>query len=692
MVETGVETGWDRDTSPFHLGEQELQKRLGVNEQMERLAKHMMRPYMPEQHSTFFSQLPFMIAGSVDKDGWPWASMLTGKPGFVEIPDSKKIVFNGGRITADPFWENAQANTPVGLLGIELPTRRRNRVNGVVSKSGKTVNIDVIQSFGNCPQYIHTRELKQVRDPQKAFKAKAEPFNALNETLIKLIQTSATFFVASHNNQDDIRDTGGIDVSHRGGKPGFIKVEGNTLTIPDYIGNFLYNTFGNFLINPKAGLLFMDFATGDIVQMTGTVDLIWDPTDEIKAFKGAERAWKFHLDHGHVLKAASPYRWDLKQMSPNSPMTGDWAEAEHILAAKSARKSWQPYRVSKIVEESSVIRSIYMEPEKGAPIIPFEPGQFLTLKIMPKDADKPLTRTYTVSSAPSEAHYRISVKREGRVSNFLHDEISTGSIIDIKAPKGAFTMDMDERRPAVLLAGGVGITPMMSMIRQAAIDGFARRHHRPITLIHAAQTTQQRAFLKELNQLQEQSDGALTYLSVISDPAENETAGVHYHAKGFVTAALLQKLLPIDDYDFYLCGPPGFMQAMYDILIKLGVRDGRITAEAFGPASLKRIEPQNQYKPAEDFEVPSEAVVTFAKSQIEQGWTPEQGSLLEFAEAHGITPEYGCRTGNCGSCATKLLKGAVNYTTKPSIEPDEGQVLICCAIPAKSDEGLELDI
>lgn len=687
-----AETGWDRDTSPFHLGEQELQKRLGVNEQMERLAKHMMRPYMPEQHSTFFSQLPFMIAGSVDEDGWPWASMLIGKPGFVKIPDSKKLVFKGGRITADPFWENAKTNTPVGLLGIELPTRRRNRVNGVVSTSGKNISIDVIQSFGNCPQYIHTRALKQVRDPQKTFKGKAEPFTALDPTLTNLIQTSTTFFVASHNNQDDIRDTGGIDVSHRGGKAGFIKVEGNMLTIPDYIGNFLYNTFGNFLINPKAGLLFMDFATGDIVQLTGTVDLIWDPTEEIKAFKGAERAWKFHLDHGHIIKAASPYRWDLMQMSPNSPMTGDWAETEQILTAKAARKSWQPMRVSKIVEESSVIRSIYMEPEKNAPIMPFEPGQFLTLKTTPKGAQKSLTRSYTVSSAPSDPHYRISVKREGRVSSFLHDDMTIGSTIEIKAPKGAFTMDMDERRPAVLLAGGVGITPMVSMVRQAAIDGFARRYHRPITLIHAAQTTQQRAFLKELNQLQEQSGGALTYLSVISSPAENETAGVHYHAKGRVTANLLQKLLPIDDYDFYLCGPPAFMQAMYDIVIKLGVNNRRIFAEAFGPASLKRIEPPIQKEPAESFDIPSEALVNFSKSQVEQGWTPEQGSLLEFAEAHGLTPEYGCRTGNCGSCATKLLKGAVNYTTKPSIEPDDGQVLICCAIPAKSDDALKLDI
>lgn len=686
------ETGWDRDTSPFHKGEQELQKRLGVNDQMERMAKRMMRPYMPEQHQTFFAQLPFIIAGSVDENGWPWASMLTGAPGFVAVPDSKKLVLNGGRFTSDPFWQNSQTETPVGLLGIELPTRRRNRVNGVVSKAGDVVSIDVVQSFGNCPQYIHTRDLKEVRDPQMTIETEVERFDAISENLKRFIEKADTFFVASYNNQDDIRDTGGVDVSHRGGKPGFIKVEGNTFTIPDYIGNSIFNTFGNFLVNPKAGLIFIDFATGDVIQLTGTVDLFWDGNKEIEAFRGAERAWKFHLDHGHILKAASPYRWDLTQMSPNSDMTGDWTETAEILTAQAARKSWRAFRVTKTTEESSVIRSIYLEPENGAALLPFKPGQFLTLRVSPFGRDEKLTRTYTVSSAPFDPHYRISVKREGQVSTYLHDHIKEGSTIEVKAPKGAFWMDMDERRPAVLLAGGVGITPMISMVRQAASDGFSRRFHRPITLIHAAQTTQQRAFVKELSQLQEKSNGALTYVSVISRPSETETIGVQYHASGHVSAELLQKLLPLDDYDFYLCGPPGFMQAMYDNLIKLGVSDGRIFAEAFGPASLIRIKPAAQNSDAPDIDMPTEAVVNFAKSKVEQGWTPDQGSLLEFAEGHGLSPEFGCRNGSCGSCATKLIKGEINYTTKPTFEVGDDEALICCSVPANSDEILELEL
>ena len=686
------ETGWDRDTSPFHKGEQELQKRLGVNDQMERMAKRMMRPYMPEQHQDFFAQLPFIIAGSVDDQGWPWASMLTGNPGFVTAPNPKKLTFNGGRIISDPFWANAQPDKPVGFLGIELPTRRRNRVNGVINDAGETVTMDVVQSFGNCPQYIHTRNMKEVRDPLEIKNVTREAFSVLSETLAAFIQNSSTFFVASHNNQDDVKDTGGVDVSHRGGKPGFIKVEDNTLTIPDYSGNSIFNTFGNFLINPKAGLLFIDFETGDIIQLTGTVELLWDPTAETEAFRGAERAWKFHLDHGHILKAASPYHWDLTEMSPNMEMTGDWRETNKTLTAEAARKNWQEFRVAKIVEESAVIRSIYLEPEAGKTIVPFKPGQFLTLRVMPPDTDKAITRTYTVSSAPSDRFYRISVKREGLVSNYLHKHIKIGSILDIKAPKGAFWMDMDERRPAVLLAGGVGVTPMMSMVRQAAADGFARRYHRPITLIHASRTTNERAFLTELSQFQEKSNDALRYVSVISAPTEQETAGLNFHASGFVSGTLLQKLLPIDDYDFYLCGPPGFMQAMYDTLIKLGVNDHRIAAEAFGPAALTRVEQQTPAQSPVDSDMPSEAVVQFSKSQVEQGWTPDQGSLLEFAEAHGLTPEFGCRGGSCGNCAVKLLNGKTSYTKKPTFETDGDEILICCSVPAKSDEVLVLEI
>lgn len=684
------QVGWDRETSPYHSGEQDLQDRMGRLDHQDRMARKIHRPYMPEQHQDFYAQLPLFLAGSVDPDGWPWASALFGQPGFITTPTDRRLSIGGGRIAGDPFWVNAKAGAPVGFLGIELPTRRRNRVNGVVKASDTSLDVDVVQSYGNCPQYIHTRGVSMTRDPQAPFNGERTAFSELSPEIAKLIETADTFFVASNNPHDDIFDTGGVDVSHRGGKPGFVKVDGNTLTVPDYIGNFAFNTLGNFLVNPKAGLLFIDFATGDLVQLTGTVEVLLDMDDDLKAFRGAERAWCFHLDHGHVLKAATPMTWDAGEPSPNTLMTGDWTEAVETRQIEADRAAWRPFKVSKIVDESSVIRSFYLEPDDEKVLLPFKPGQFLTLRVEVGGSDTPLTRTYTLSSAPSDTLYRISIKRDGVVSQHLHDQIMVGDVIETRAPSGAFWIDLDEKRPAVLLAGGVGITPMMSMARQALSNSVARRHHRRITAIHAAQTTDQRAFAQELDAFQTASQGALRYVSVIGKSGVGETAGRDFHVEGHVNQELLQSVLPLADYDFYLCGPPGFMQAVYDMLVNLGVRDTRIFAESFGPASLNRA-PDVAVAPAGP-PAAEESVVTFAASRVEQGWKSGDGTLLEFAENHGLTPAFGCRSGNCGSCAVKMTSGQVSYTEKTGFQPADGEVLICCAVPANFDDPLILDL
>ncbi len=683
-------TGWERDTSPYHAGEQELHDRLGRKDHQTNMARNIHRPYMPQQHRDFFAQLPLLFAGSVDENGWPWASVLFGQPGFLKSPHDRQFQMDGGRIKGDPFWKNAKTGAPVGFVGIELPTRRRNRLNGVVSNDSKTLSVDVVQSYGNCPQYIHTRGVSFHRDPMESIAPEREDFTDLPVELATVIMATDTFFVASHNHQDDQRDTGGVDVSHRGGNSGFVKVEGNVLTIPEYIGNFAFNTLGNFLVNPKAGLLFVDFSTGDLVQLTGTVELMWDADDEIKSFKGAERAWRFTLYQGHVLRAAAPMTWEDREASPNALLTGNWEQAAQTQQMNADRAAWRPFRVTKIVDESSVIRSFYLEPDDGKVLLPYKPGQFLTIKVSPASADKPVTRTYTLSSAPSDTRYRISVKRDGMVSKHLHDKVEVGDVIETRAPKGVFWLDLDEKRPAVLLAGGVGVTPMISMARTALTNSVSRRHHRPITVIHAAQTTDQRAFAAEFGELQKASHGALRYVSVIDTSKPNETAGQHFHVTGRITSELLQSTLPLNDYDFYLCGPAGFMQGIYDSLIGLGVDDVRIFAESFGPASLNRV--KTEIASPKRVRAAEEAVVTFAESGVEQGWKTGDGTLLEFAEAHGLAPSFGCRTGSCGSCACKIKSGAVSYTETPSFTPDDGEVLICCSVPARSDTSLVLDL
>ncbi|WP_282091984.1 pyridoxamine 5'-phosphate oxidase family protein [Epibacterium ulvae] len=692
-------SGWDKDASPYHPGEVELHTRLGRAERQERMGRFIHRPYMPEQHREFFAQLPFFIAGSVDHTGQPWASILFGQPGFVSSPDPKTLSVKGFAMTGDPYIDNVQTEASVSYLGLEMPTRRRNRLNGVVrSHEGGDTLVDVVQSFGNCPQYIHTRDMVFSRDPSLPFEGPCEKFSAIGDDIRALIERSATFFVASNNPKDDKRINGGVDVNHRGGNPGFVKVDGDTLTVPDFIGNFAFNTLGNFLVNPKAGLLFVDFETGDLVQLTGTVELLWDMTDEVAAFQGAERAWRFTLTHGQRLVGASPLNFAEGEASPNARLTGNWTQAGERQAAEAARTEWRDFRIARIQDESCVIRSFYLEPVDRKACLPSKPGQYLPIKVRPKGADRTMMRTYTLSSAPSDAQYRISVKREdarddlpaGVVSSHLHSSMKEGDILHARSPQGSFVLDTAETRPAVLIGAGVGITPMISMARQAVSDGFSRRHMRQMTVIHAARTTSERAFAYEFTQLQEKTQGGLRYVSLIEQPTSEEAVGTHFHAHGRISAELLQSLLPLADYEFYLCGPPAFMQATYDLLIDLGVRDLRIHSESFGPASLQRAEEEVIDSPS--VQEPQVAMVSFTSLADPKRWRPSDGTLLDFAEAHGITANSSCRRGSCGSCAVRLKSGEVLYRTDPEFEPEQGDVLICCAVPADEDHPIELDL
>ena len=691
------------DNSPFHAGEQAIQTRLGLRETMDHFGRRMIRDQMPDQHREFYAQLPFVAVGSVDSEGWPWASIVPGKPGFITSPDPEKLVIHANAVPGDPLADAIEPGAPLGLLGIELGTRRRNRVNVHVteSKPGETV-LAVDQSFGNCPQYIQTRSLEFVRDPSASPAGPAAvALTTLDDEAREMIRSADTFFVSSYVESEQGARNEGVDVSHRGGRPGFVKVDGDTLTVPDFSGNKHFNTLGNFYSNPKAGLVFVDFETGDLLMLTGTVEILWEDDPAVHAFKGAERAWRFSLVHGIRLKDALPLRWSFGEFSPNSLITGDWKEADAVIAAEAKREAWRDYRVTRVEDESEIIRSFYLEPADGDGLLPFEAGQFLTIRVSPEACDKPVIRTYTLSSAPADGHYRISVKREparsedvpaGIVSNHLHDTVKVGDIIEAKAPKGDFVIDAAETRPAVLLAGGVGITPMISMARHVAVEGQRTRHLRPLTIFHAAQTTGQRAFFKRFKWLEQATEGRIRYYSFIDRPAEGEQPGVDFNGRGHISTDALRQVLSLDDYDFYLCGPAPFMQANYDNLRELGVRDARIFAEAFGPASLKRHPDEGGGVAFEPEEEADQAVIGFAKSGFEQSWTAGDSTILETAEDHGLNPEYGCRSGTCGTCAVKLKAGKVAYRTEPKAARADDEVLICCAVPAKGSDSIEIEL
>ncbi len=294
----------------------------------EKLAAHghlLLRDHLIEQHRLFYPQLPFIVAGAVDSKGDAWATIRTGSPGFLHAPDPYRLSIAAAREGTDPADDGMNDGDAVGLLGIELHTRRRNRLNGLVRRHDDGgFDVTVHQSFGNCPQYIQLRDFAFVRDPSAPTAEAPRVLDRLNELARMIIAQADTFFVASYVDRAPGRRE--VDVSHRGGKTGFVRVDADgVLTIPDFSGNRFFNTLGNLIANPKAGLLFVDFEAGDLLQLTGDAEVILD-SPEIAAFEGAERLWRFSPRRMLYRPDALPLRWTFQPdgWSPQSLRTGTW--------------------------------------------------------------------------------------------------------------------------------------------------------------------------------------------------------------------------------------------------------------------------------------------------------------------------------------------------------------------------------
>lgn len=269
---------------PWHAGELAAQRRSG--------AEHIptgagVRDFMPDQHRLFFVEQPFLVAATVDEAGAPTATLLTGEPGFVASPDPRTLAILAR--ADDPAGRRLVKNAPIGLLGIQPHTRRRNRANGWIAYADADgLLVGVLQSFGNCPQYIRPREVAYAPAPG----GEVEAFDGLDEAARAAVVSADTFFVATASGPQV--ENGGVDISHRGGSAGFVRVDGDVLTIPDYRGNRYFNTLGNLMLEPRAALLFVDFAAGRMTQLQGRAEVLWDARD----LPEAERTWRFTVERG----------------------------------------------------------------------------------------------------------------------------------------------------------------------------------------------------------------------------------------------------------------------------------------------------------------------------------------------------------------------------------------------------------
>ncbi|TDF82407.1 FAD-binding oxidoreductase [Pseudomonas sp. H9] len=361
-----------------------------------------------------------------------------------------------------------------------------------------------------------------------------------------------------------------------------------------------------------------------------------------------------------------------------------------MLEAIPAAKGFARFEVTRKVQESASITSFVLEPAPATGRVAFRPGQFIVVRI-PQAQGPQLLRAYSLSSDPDDvAQLRISVKHElapahapdvpaGVGSSFLHEAVQVGEHLEIAGPAGNFFLDESSERPVLLFSGGVGLTPMVSMLHRLAHTA------RPVYFIHACENGAVHALREEVLALANSRTGINVHFCYRM-PSEGDLQQAHHHSSGLVTRETLQALLPLDDYDVYLCGPRPFMQANWRLLRGLGIDKARIRYEFFGPATILDEDEGPAALPvtAPTPQADTALSVRFEPSGQSVAWDAACPSLLECAEQAGLAPPFSCRAGLCNSCLTPLLSGTVQYSEAPLMTPEPGQVLLCCARPTSA--------
>jgi len=355
---------------------------------------------------------------------------------------------------------------------------------------------------------------------------------------------------------------------------------------------------------------------------------------------------------------------------------------------EQTRLVWNGYRkfsVAKKARECEDVWAFYLKPHDGKPLPPFKPGQYLTFQLDIPGRDKPLIRCYSISDGPHHAdYYRVTIKKEkappdkpdlppGAASSFFCDAVKEGDILSVKAPTGHFFLDMTKNNPIVLIAGGVGVTPMLSMAQAIAASGSKRE----TWFFFGVRNTQEHIHKAELEKLAAEHENIQLHVCY-SRPGANEVKGRDYQHAGRVSIELLKELLPSNNFEYYLCGNGTFMKSITDGLEAWGVPEKDVYFEAFGPATVKK--KAAQPTPTETVFL-SRLNVTFTRSGKTVPWEPYAGNLLDFARSQGVRIDSGCCAGSCGSCLVAIKSGSVDYLKPPDAEPEQGACLTCICRP-----------
>jgi uncharacterized protein len=358
-------------------------------------------------------------------------------------------------------------------------------------------------------------------------------------------------------------------------------------------------------------------------------------------------------------------------------------EIQGEFESNRVKLSWNGFRKFKVVlkiKETKDITSFYLAPHDGNELPGFMPGQYLTFQLNIPGQVKPIIRCYSLSDSPHPDRYRVSIKRllaprdtsfpSGLGSNYFHDSLGENNIVDVKAPSGHFYLDMTKNTPVVLLAGGVGITPMISMLNAITEMGSKRE-----VWFFLGVRDKTEHVMKEHLELVARENEQINLRIFYSKPAETDIFNTDYHVEGRVNVEDFKSLLPSNNFDFYMCAPPPMVKDLRNDLAEWGVPKKNIHFEAFGSATVKVC------KKDSGKESISNISIEFKKSGKTLLWDSKAESLLDFAEENQIPIDSGCRAGNCGTCITAITAGEVELIGESGSVTEAGSCLTCISVP-----------
>ena len=648
---------WWPDGMPFHEGEVAMQKAVGGHDRVMSYAPRFIRPYLPDQHREFYRNQPLLAVAARDAVGAMWSTMIFNSNNIgggggdddvlsvAESPDPATLRLIGSPAAGDALEGALKPGADVGILGIEFATKRRNRVNGRIVQgdgSDSPLVFRVGQSFGNCPQYIKPRRWWRAA-PEKKRKPDrpSTRATALSPDQMRAIRSADTVFVATGYRPSSNGDGVGVDdarygndSSHRGGPAGFVEVvDSTTLLMPEYAGNGHYNSLGNLLMDGRMGVTVPDFEGGGLLQLSGTGEVVCAGADRGSGEGSARHYIKFRIEQVNELpRGAMPIRFSV--------------------GAEGSSKGPRPLAVSDIVVETDDVKSFYLkaaptEMEKEPkPLDGYRAGQHLPLRLKTQSGEVML-RTYSLSESASAAtassslsgrpdYYRISVKRQGRASSYLHDEVRVGDVVHADPPAGGFVLNPPRELrgsgiaaiatatapPIVLLSAGIGVTPVYAMLQELLHGGGGgggsppqqQLQPRIVAWIHVARDESHHALADQVEKTVEEAMKKpgrfdvrvrVAYTRSSTTSQDIEGAGEESSPRprqrrrrlghgGADLANLVRSAFISDgegerapsslfeEAEFYACGPASFLADVHGQMAEeLGVDDDKIRSESF---------------------------------------------------------------------------------------------------------------